>query len=184
MINGKAFTSAAVKIRLIPDFVPTDAASDGSCTSSGTESIAEIVTSYAHTTPPYSTPRRATTNHSKRLLLPQLRNLLIFLHPSHLSKSSIAPADVYGAASADASEGSIAGADDGCLFSEDFFSSLLRLLNGEVDRRAVPVEEDEGAERRDDYCTSTATRNFFGYHTTSASSPTGETSTTSTFGSE
>ncbi|KAH7820368.1 uncharacterized protein MONOS_6241 [Monocercomonoides exilis] len=38
-----------------------------SSATSGTESIAESATSYAHTTPPYSTSRRATTYPSKRL---------------------------------------------------------------------------------------------------------------------
>ncbi|KAH7819472.1 uncharacterized protein MONOS_12726 [Monocercomonoides exilis] len=49
-IDGNAFTSASAKIRLLPDFVPTDAASEGSGATSGTESIAESTTSYAHTT--------------------------------------------------------------------------------------------------------------------------------------
>ncbi|KAH7829083.1 uncharacterized protein MONOS_15028 [Monocercomonoides exilis] len=94
------------------------------------------------------------------MLLPQLRLLVIFIHPSCLSISSIAPADLFDAATADASEWSIAGADDGLSSPVTFFSSLLRLRNVEVDQRAVPVEEDEGAERRDDCCAAPATRSF------------------------
>ncbi|KAH7820945.1 uncharacterized protein MONOS_9153 [Monocercomonoides exilis] len=97
--------------------------------------------------------------------------------------SSIAPADVNDAATADASEGSIAGADDededdGLSFSEDFFSSLLRFLNGETD------EKDKGIDQRDNCRAAPATRSFFRDLTTSDTSPTGETSTASTFGSE
>ncbi|KAH7819180.1 uncharacterized protein MONOS_3226 [Monocercomonoides exilis] len=65
------------------------------------------------------------------------------MHSSNLSMLSVAPADVYGAATADASEGSIAGADDGLSSPAAFFSSLLRLRNGEFDWSAAPIEDDE-----------------------------------------
>ncbi|KAH7819789.1 uncharacterized protein MONOS_10211 [Monocercomonoides exilis] len=77
---------------------------------------------------------------------------------------SITAANAHKAVIADTSELPTASADDnGYSFSEDFFSSLFRLWNGEVDRRAAPVEdeeEDEGAERRDDFCAISATRSF------------------------
>ncbi|KAH7823185.1 uncharacterized protein MONOS_6300 [Monocercomonoides exilis] len=63
---------------------------------------------------------------------------------------SIAPAEVNDTATADASEGSIACAEDGRSSPVSFFSTLLHLRNGEVDRRAAPVEEDEEEEEEEE----------------------------------
>ncbi|KAH7824364.1 uncharacterized protein MONOS_11890 [Monocercomonoides exilis] len=69
------------------------------------------------------------------------------IHLSSLSLPSITVANVYDADKIGASEGSIAGDDDkdedeeGLSPPAIFFSSLLRLWNGEVKRHAVPVEE-------------------------------------------
>ncbi|KAH7817088.1 uncharacterized protein MONOS_8003 [Monocercomonoides exilis] len=69
---------------------------------------------------------------------------------SCLSISSISATYEYDAVTADASERSIAGADDGFSFSEDFFSSLFRLRNGETDMHAVPVEERRRKKKKEE----------------------------------
>ncbi|KAH7816998.1 uncharacterized protein MONOS_3842 [Monocercomonoides exilis] len=111
-ISRSTFTSSSAKIRLLTDFVPIKDESNGSCPTSGTESIAESSTSYAHTTPPCSTARRATTYPSSvcsargysssssdsgmcRPYTPAASGTTI---RSRLLKSSIAPAGAYDAA--------------------------------------------------------------------------------------
>ncbi|KAH7818637.1 uncharacterized protein MONOS_8385 [Monocercomonoides exilis] len=101
------------------------------------------------TTPPFSTASRSTTYHrsfysarcdssscsDSGMCLPYTPASSGTTICSRLSKSSIAAAEVYEAITSKASEGSIVSSDnDGYSFSEDFFSSLFLLLNGEEDK--------------------------------------------------
>ncbi|KAH7820375.1 uncharacterized protein MONOS_6248 [Monocercomonoides exilis] len=119
-----------------------------SSATSGTESVSKSSTSYAHATSPFNATSYVTPQHIPRSVCSTYTSAASGTTIlSRLSMSSIAPTDVYDAATFDTSEGSITSSDnDGYSFTDAFFSSLLRLRNGEVDRCAAPVEEDEEVE--------------------------------------